>query len=237
MALPKLQTPTYQLVLPSTNEKINYRPFLVREQKILLMAQESGKDEEIANAVSDLVSSCTFNKVDAQSSPLFDIEYVFLQIRSKSVGETTEVSVTCPDDKKTKVNVKLNLQDISVQMTANHSNEVQISDNVKMVFRYPLLGDMKGIIADGENNQMSMVFGILSKCISEIHHGDKVFNRVDINDKELEEFIDSMSTSQLESVIQFFDTMPKLRHVVKVTNPNTKVKSEVVVEGLSNFLV
>jgi len=235
MALPKLETPKYQLVLPSTNEKINYRPFLVKEQKILLMAQESGKDEDIANAVGELVNSCTFDKVNAEQSPLFDIEYVFLQIRARSVGETTELTVTCPDDKKTTVNVKVNLQDVSVQMTANHTNEIQISDTVKMVFRYPLLNDMKGIIAN-DKNEMSMVFSILSKCIQEIHHGDKIFNRVDMTDTELNEFIDSMSTIQLEKVIEFFDTMPKLRHVVKVTNPNTNVKSEVVMEGLTNFL-
>ena len=235
MALPKLETPKYQLVLPSTNEKINYRPFLVKEQKILLIAQESGKDEDIANAVGDLVNSCTFDKVKAEQSPLFDIEYVFLQIRARSVGETTELTVTCPDDNKTTVNVKVNLQDVSVQMTANHTNEIQISDTVKMIFRYPLLNDMKGVVAQ-DNNQMSMVFAILSKCIQEIHHGDKIFNRVDMTDNELSEFIDSMSTIQLEKVIEFFDTMPKLRHVVKVTNPNTNVKSEVVMEGLTNFL-
>ena len=171
----------------------------------------------------------------AEQSPLFDIEYVFLQIRARSVGETTELTVTCPDDNKTTVNVKVNLQDVSVQMTANHTNEIQISDTVKMIFRYPLLNDMKGVVAQ-DNNQMSMVFAILSKCIQEIHHGDKIFNRVDMTDNELSEFIDSMSTIQLEKVIEFFDTMPKLRHVVKVTNPNTNVKSEVVMEGLTNFL-
>ena len=234
MALPKLQTPTYQLVLPSTNEKINYRPFLVKEQKILLIAQESKDDDDIAVAIGNLVSSCTFGKVDSLKSPLFDIEYIFLQIRAKSVGETAELLVTCPDDDKTKVPVKIKLNEISVQMTANHTNEINISENIKMILRYPLLGDVKGIL--NTKNEIEMVFSVLSNCIHEIPHGEKIYNRVDISDEELNEFIDSMSNEQLQMVIEFFNTMPKLRHVVKVTNPNTKVKSEVVLEGLSNFL-
>ena len=234
MALPKLQTPTYDLVLPSTNEKIKFRPFLVKEQKILLMAQESGQDEDIANAISSLVESCTFGKIDASKSPLFDIEYVFLQVRAKSVGETSEIMVTCPDDNKTKVPLKINLQDINIQMTANHTNEVKLSDSIKLVFRYPLLSDMKNVMMGGNN--IDMVFAILNKCIHEIHHGEKIFNKVDISDKEMTEFVESMTANQLQEVIEFFDTMPKLRHIIKITNPNTKVKGEVVLEGLASFL-
>jgi len=234
MALPKLKTPTYQLVLPSTNEKINYRPFLVREQKILLMAQDAKDDGDIANAVGELVKSCTFGKIDPHKTPLFDIEYIFLQIRAKSIGETTELQITCPDDNKTKVPVKINLQDVSVQMTANHSNEIKVSDNIKLFLRYPLLNDVQGILSS--TGDASMVFSILNKCVSEIHHDDKIYSRVDMNEDELNEFIDSMTNDQLQLIMDFFDTMPKLRHVIKVTNPNTKVKSEVVVEGLSNFL-
>ena len=234
MALPKLKTPTYQLVLPSTNEQINYRPFLVREQKILLMAQDAKDDGDIANAVGELVKSCTFGKIDPHKAPLFDIEYIFLQIRTKSVGETTELQITCPDDNKTTVPAKVNLQDVSVQMTASHSNEIKISDNIKLFLRYPLLNDVQGIL--GASSNASMVFSILNKCVHEIHHDDKVYSRVDMNEDELNEFIDSMTNDQLQLIMDFFDTMPKLRHVIKVTNPNTKVKSEVVVEGLSNFL-
>jgi len=233
MALPKLQTPTYQLVLPSTNKKINYRPFLVKEQKLLLIAQEAKSDDDIATAVGELVRSCTFGKIDPEVSPLFDIEYIFLQIRAKSVGETSELHITCPDDKKTKVPVKINLQEISVQMTANHTNEIKISDDIKLFLRYPLLSDVKGIL---NTNDATMIFSILSKCVQEIHHEDKIYNRVDMSDNELNEFIDSMTNNQLESIMDFFDTMPKLRHVIKITNPNTKVKGEVVLEGLSNFL-
>tara|TARA_B100000214_G_scaffold323_1_gene208 strand:- start:694 stop:1401 length:708 start_codon:yes stop_codon:yes gene_type:complete len=234
MALPKLQTPTYELVLPSTNEKIKYRPFLVKEQKILLMSQESGQEDDIANAVGNLVKSCTFDKIDPSKSPLFDIEYVFLQIRAKSVGETSEIMVTCPDDNKTKVPIKLNLQDISVQMTAEHTNEIILSDSIKLYLRYPLLNDVKGILTVQSN--ASVVFSILNNCVQEIHHNDKIYHRVDINDDELNEFIDSLTNNQLDSIMKFFDSMPKLRHVIKVTNPNTKVKGEVVLEGLSNFL-
>ena len=234
MPLPQIATPTYELVLPSTGKKIKYRPFLVKEQKILLMSQESGQEDDIANAVGNLVKSCTFDKIDPSKSPLFDIEYVFLQIRAKSVGETSEIMVTCPDDNKTKVPVKLNLQDISVQMTAEHTNEIILSDNIKLYLRYPLLNDVKGILTI--QNNASVVFSILNNCVQEIHHNDKIYHRVDMNNEELNEFIDSLTNSQLESIMKFFDSMPKLRHVIKVTNPNTKVKGEVVLEGLSNFL-
>ena len=234
MGLPKLQTPTYEMVLPSTNEKIKYSPFLVKEQKILLMSQESGQEDDIANAVGNLVKSCTFDKIDPLKSPLFDIEYVFLQIRAKSVGETSEIIVTCPDDNKTKVPVKLNLQDISVQMTAEHTNEIILSDSIKLYLRYPLLNDVKGILTI--QNNASVVFSILNNCVQEIHHNDKIYHRVDMNNEELNEFIDSLTNSQLESIMKFFDSMPKLRHVIQVTNPNTKKKGEVVVEGLQNFL-
>jgi len=139
MALPKLETPKYQLVLPSTNEKINYRPFLVREQKILLMAQDAKDEGDIANAVGELVKACTFGKVDPLKAPLFDIEYIFLQIRAKSIGENAELQITCPDDNKTRVSVKINLQEVNVQMTANHTNEIQVSNDIKLFLRYPLL--------------------------------------------------------------------------------------------------
>ena len=233
MALPKLETPTYELSLPSTNEKIKYRPFLVKEQKILYMSQSSEDESQIADAVSSLVSSCTFNKINPNVAPMFDIEYIFLQIRSKSVGETIEINVTCPDDKKTKVPVKIKLDEVDVQMTTGHTNEVMLTDKMKLVLRYPLLKDMK-TMTDDTNIERS--FKILSNCIHEIHDGDKVYNAVDVTNQEINTFVEQMTTGQLQKVMDFFDTMPKLRHVIKVTNPNTKVKSEVVVEGLQSFL-
>ena len=163
MALPKLNTPTYELVLPSTGEKIKYRPFLVKEQKVLLMAQESGDDDQIANAMGDIVASCTFNKVDSHKVPMFDIEYIFLKIRGKSVGETVELNITCPDDNKTRVKVNVNLEEINCHMTTEHTNEIKLSDDVRMFLRYPLLADMKGVLSSG--NDVDRVFNKLSKIL------------------------------------------------------------------------
>ena len=234
MSLPKLESPTFELVLPSTNEKIKFRPFLVKEQKILLMAQESKNETQIADTVGKLVNACTFGKVDSESVPMFDIEHIFLQLRAKSVGETVELKLLCPDDNKTYAKTKINLEDVSVQMTADHTNVIKISDKVTITFKYPLLKDMKDI--PDTKGEIDKVFELLNKCVHEIHFGDKVYNRVDMTNEELTEFMNSMSVDQLQEVMHFFNTMPKLRHTVKVTNPKTKVKSEVVLEGLQNFL-
>ena len=234
MALPKLESPTFELVLPSTNEKIKFRPFLVKEQKILLMAQESKNETQIADTVGKLVNACTFGKVDSESVPMFDIEHIFFQLRAKSVGETVELKLLCPDDNKTYAKTKINLEDVSVQMTADHTNVIKISDKVTITFKYPLLKDMKDI--PDTKGEIDKVFELLNKCVHEIHFGDKVYNRVDMTNEELTEFMNSMSVDQLQEVMHFFNTMPKLRHTVKVTNPKTKVKSEVVLEGLQNFL-
>ena len=234
MALPKLDTPTYRLTLPSTREEIQYRPFLIKEQKLLMIAQESEDDQQIADAVTSIVKSCTFDKIDANLVPMFDIEYIFLNIRGKSVGEKVQLNLTCPDDEKTTVPVEVNLEDVSVQMVADHTNEIQITDQVKLFLKYPILSDMKGLM--GDTNETSQIFNMLNKCVQEIHFGDQIFNRVDISEKEITEFIDQMTSEQFESITNFFNTMPKLRHVIMVKNPKTQVESEVVVEGLASFL-
>jgi len=234
MALPKLNTPTYELELPSTSEVIKYRPFLVKEQKLLLIAQESGEDKEIARAMTELVSSCTFGKIDGKASPLFDIEYLFLRIRGKSVGETVELNVLCPDDGETSVAVKVAIDDINITMLENHTNEIMIQDDVKIVFRYPIISDMEGMISSKSN--VESVYQLINKCIQSIHYGDDVYNKVDITEKDVTEFIDQLTSEQFDSLVEFFDTMPKLRHVIKVTNPKTKKKSEVILEGLQSFL-
>ena len=234
MALPKLNTPTYELELPSTAEKIKYRPFLVKEQKVLMMAQDSGEDQQIADAMGSLVSSCTFGKVDSETSPMFDLEYVFLKVRGKSVGETVQLSLICPDDGKTTVPVNLKLDDIEVQMLDNHTNEINISESVKVVFRYPLLHDMKSM--DKDSTDIQKVFHFLVNCMHEIHYNDDVYRRTDLKDAEIEDFIDQFTGEQFELLTNFFNSMPKLRHTVEVTNPKTKVKSEVVLEGLESFL-
>ena len=234
MALPKLETPIYETELPSTGKKIKYRPFLVKEQKLLLIAQESKDTKETMQSMTQLIDACTFNKIDVSTSPLFDIEYLFLRIREKSVGSKITIMITCPDDNETKVPVKMDLKDVNVQMTAGHTNEIKISKDIKIIMKYPLLSDIAKVEIEGSDNS---VFSILQQCVHEIHHGDTIYHKVDMTDKDLEEFIDSFSTQQFELVTEFFETMPKLRHIVNVTNPNTKVKSEVVIEGLDSFLV
>ena len=234
MALPKLNNPTYELELPSTGKKLKFRPFLIKEQKILMMAQESGDDSQLMEAMINLVSACTFGKIDASQSPVFDVEYLFLQIRAKSVGETTDLNIVCPDDGKTQVPVKLNIQDISVNMTEDHTNVVELTDEVNMHFRYPILSDMVGL--KNGATEMETLFHVINNCVDEIHEGDNIYRRIDMTDKEVDEFVDSLSGTQFEKVTEFFQTAPKLRHVVEVINPKTKKKNEVVLEGLTDFL-
>ena len=233
MALPKLDTPKYQLTLPSTGEKIEYRPFLVKEQKIILMAQESQDENQILNAVGDLVNSCTFGIIDAKKSPTFDIEYIFLKIRSRSVGETTSINVVCPDDNKTQVPVKINLDEIELLTNKDHKTNIQLTDKFTLNFRYPLMSDLYGIDA---SDATETSFSLINKCVTSIHYGDEIYNRVDMTDAELNDFLEQMNSKQFAEVMDFFNGMPKLRHIIKVTNPKTKVQSEVVLEGLQSFL-
>ena len=233
--LPKLNAPTYSLELPSTGEQIKFRPFLVKEQKLLMMAQESDDQQQVIDAVSKIISSCTFQKIDPLTSPLFDIEYVFIKLRSKSVGENVEVRLLCPDDDQTYVTTKISLEDVGISVGDEHTNKIQLTDKIKLVMKYPQIMDMKGL-SFGEMKQFEMVFSILKHCIWEVHDGDTVYNKVDLKLKDLEEFIDSFDVSQLEEVMKFFNTMPKVTHTVKVKNPKTQVESDVVIEGLESFL-
>ena len=233
MALPKLDTPVYELEQPSTGETIKYRPFLVKEQKTLMMASESNDDKQVKEALAGLISNCTFSKIDPFKIPIFDVEFLFLRIRGKSVGEKIDLSLLCPDDNKTRVNKSVNLEEIGVNMKVGHTNEIDITDNIKMVMRYPTLNDMTDMSADANN--IEDVFSMIRRCVHEIHDDKKVYNRVDISDKELEEFIDSLTGEQFEKVGGFFETMPKVQHSVEVTNPKTKKKGEVVIEGIQSF--
>ena len=232
MALPKLNTPLYELELPSTGEKIKYRPWLIKEQKILMLAQESEEDKEIEAAFANIVNECTFGKIDPYENPLFDIEYVFLQLRGKSVGQKVKLNLLCPDDEKTRVEHEVDLEDVAVQMPDNHTNVIQITDNISMIMRYPKLSDMAGFTEEGEIKQ---IFDMVKRCVVEIRDGKTVHNKVDISDKELEEFIESMDQSSFELVSNFFETMPKLIHEVSVTNPETKKKNKIAIEGLQSF--
>ena len=234
MALPKLKTSEYTLTLPSTQEEIKFRPFLVREQKILMIAQESEEDNQIADAMGRLVSDCTFGAVDGNVNPMFDLEYVFLQMRGKSVGNEVKLSLVCPDDDETKVDVDIDLSKVDVQMNLEHSQNIKITDEISINFRYPRLKDIENISAEKGDFEQSI--DMILSCIASVQNHDELIHRIDMTKDEIMEFIDSMNSDQMESVMQFFDTMPKLRHVVEVKNPKTKVKSEILLEGMQSFL-
>ena len=235
MALPKLETPVYTLNLPSTDEEIKFRPFLVKEQKRLMMAQESDSAIETIDAITRLISDCTFNKLDGNKIAMFDAEYVFLQVRSKSVGSKVELNITCPDDKKTKVPHTLDLDEINVAMFDDHTNEVQLTENIKVIFKYPLLSTFTKYST--KSSTADMMFKLIEECIDEVHFKEEITNRVDMSSKELTEFIESLSTDQFMQMTKFFETMPRLRHKIKVKNPKTEVTSEVILEGIQSFLV
>ena len=235
MALPKLNTPTYELEVPSTDEKIKYRPFLVKEEKILMIAMESKDNGQIVNAVKDIVSACTFNKLDIASIPMFDVEYIFLNIRAKSVGEVSKLKLLCPDDKKTYANVEVDLSKVEVQVDGEHTNKIELTDSMGMIMTYPTIDSFQegGIQTISASNMLEVV----GSCILQIYedNGEKVFQAKDQTKKELTEFIESMNTSQFKQVQKFFDTMPKLKHTIKVKNPKTKKSSDVTLTGLNDF--
>jgi hypothetical protein len=235
MALPKLTTPTYELEVPSTDEKIQYRPFLIKEEKILLIAMESGKNEDIVEAIKQIVSECTFNKLKISTMPMFDVEYIFLQIRAKSVGEVSKLKLLCRDDNKTYADVEVNLPDVKVQVDDKHTNKIELTKDMGMVMAYPTIDSFKesGITTINASNMLD----VISACIKEIYEekGEKVYQAKDQTKKELTEFIESLNTKQFQKIQQFFDTMPKLKHTVKVKNPKTKKESEVTLFGLQDF--
>ena len=234
MPLPKIETPVFELDLPSTGEKIKFRPFLVKEQKNLLIAQQTENALNMQNALAQILSDCTFNKISAHDIPMFDVEYLFLKIRCKSVGENIQLSVLCPDDDETRVDVNINLDELEVQVTEDHTNEIEISKDIKLFMRYPYLKDMLGL--EGENS-IDAIFTLLKRCVNEIHHGDDVYNKVDIAVEEMNEFVDNLSTDAFERIGKFFETMPKIVHILNVENPKTKKKGEVVIQGLESFFV
>ena len=235
MALPKLNTPTYELEVPSTDEKIKYRPFLVKEEKILMIAMESKDNTQIVNAVRDIVSSCTFEKLNVANLPMFDVEYIFLQIRAKSVGEISKLKLLCPDDQKTYADVEVDLTKVEVQVKYDHTNKIELTDDMGMIMTYPTIDSFTdtGIQAVTAENMIE----VIGSCILQIYEekGEKVYNAKDQTKKELTEFVEQMNTSQFKKMQAFFDTMPKLTHTVKVKNPKTKKSSDVVLNGLNDF--
>ena len=235
MALPKLDTPVHRLELPSTGEEIKFRPFLVKEQKVLMIAEESKDDNQIYNAMETLITSCTFGKIDVKTVNLFDVEYIFLQLRAKSVGEKVELNLLCPDDNETRVPTEVDLTELDIDVGEGHTDKIPLTNNITMHMRYPTLDNIRTI--EKKSGEVDSVFSILKSCIHEVHDGDTIYSRIDISDQDIDDFIDQFSTQQFEGVMKFFDTMPKVKMVVDVTNPNTKVKSQVVLEGMDSFLV
>ena len=239
MPLPTISTPTYELVLPSSNRKIKYRPFLVKEEKILILAMESQDSKQIARAVKDVISKCILSKgIKVERLSTFDIEYLFLNIRGKSVGEDIDVNLICPDDNETEVSVSVSLDDIKVQKPEGHSNQIKLDNNLMMELKYPSLNEfIKNNFDpnDTSKNPMDQSFDLIGSCINKIYNQEEVWAAADCSKKEITDFLDSMNSSQFKEVEKFFETMPKLTHTIKVLNPKTKVESDVVLEGLASF--
>ena len=232
MALPQLSTSKYELTLPSTGQKVEYRPFLVKEEKHLMIAQQTGKESDMIRAVQNIVSACTFEVVNSKNMPLFDLEYVFLQLRSKSVGEIAKLRVKCPDDGETEVEVDVPLESISCVKEVGHDTRIQLTDTIGIIMKYPTVDMMIGL---DTKDEAGSTFEIIKSCVDQIYDADNVYTKNDMEDKELNDFIDSMSHDQFEKLSEFFDTMPKVKYPVKIKNPNTGVESEIVLQGLSDF--
>lgn len=237
MPLPKIATPTYELELPSTGKSIKFRPFLVKEEKLLVIAMESEDTKQITTAIKTVISNCIETKgIKVETLPTFDIEYLFLNIRGKSVGEEIEVNLICPDDGETSVSVKINLDDIKVQKNEEHSNKIKLDDHLVMEMKYPSLEQfIKSNFDISQNNALDQSFELISSCVDKIYNEEEVWAAADVTKKELMEFLEQMNSKQFKLIEKFFETMPKLSHKVKITNPNTNVESEVIVEGLASF--
>ena len=237
MPLPKIATPTYELELPSTGKSIKYRPFLVKEEKVLVIALESEDTKQITNAIKAVLKNCVLTKgIKVENLPTFDIEFLFLNIRGKSVGEEIEVNIVCPDDGETNVPVFIDLDSIQVERSDDHTNQIKLDDDLMMEMKYPSLEQfIKNNFDFQEGNQMDQSFELIATCIDKIYNEDEVWATADCTKKEVKEFLESMNSSQFKEIEKFFESMPKLKHTIEVTNPNTKVKSEVVLEGLASF--
>jgi len=235
MALPKINVPKYKLKLPSDGSTVNFRPFLVKEEKLLLIATETGEQDDLVTAIKDIIKECTDIK-NVESLTTFDIEYVFLQIRTKSVGETVDVNVTCPDDGETEVSISIPLDEIKVVKSRKHKTDIKLSDDIAITMGYPSLESfVKMNFAEGEDNPVDQVFELAANCVKTIADENQVYDCTTVPRKELVEWFEQLNTKQFMLIQEFFETMPKLSHTLKVSNPNTGVESEVVLEGLASF--
>lgn len=237
MPLPKITTPTYELELPSTEETILYRPFLVKEEKLLVIALESEDTKQITTAIKTVIKNCIITKnIKVETLPTFDIEFLFLNIRGKSVGEQVDVNIICPDDNETNVSVSIDLDDIKVQKNEEHTNKIKVDPTIMMEMKYPSLEQfIKNNFDFNNQNAMDQSFDLIASCIDKIYTEDEVWSTSDVTKKEVTEFLESMNSSQFKDIEKFFETMPKLSHTLKVKNPKTEVESEVVLEGLASF--
>ena len=237
MPLPTIATPTYELVLPSTKQEIKYRPFLVKEEKLLVLALESEESKQISTAITSVIKACILTKgIKVEDLPTFDIEYIFLNIRGKSVGEEVEVNIIAPDDGVTSIPVKINLDDIKVIENEDHNKQIKLDDNLMMEMKYPSLDQfIKNNFDFNEESTVDQSFDVIATCIDKIYSEDEVWATDDCSKKEVMDFLEQMNSMQFKLIEKFFETMPKLSHTIKVTNPKTKKKSQVVLEGLSSF--
>ena len=235
MALPTINTPTYELVVPSTDEKVKYRPFLVKEEKILMIAMEGKEQSGIIEATKEIVKSCTFGKFDASKAPIFDVEYVFLNIRAKSVGEVSTVRLRCLDDNETFVPTDIDLTKVEVEMNKDHTNKVELSEEMGMIMTYPTLDSFNEY--EGTAVTASNMIDIIASCVTQIYDkgGEDVYEAKDSTKQELIDFVEQLNSKQFADVQAFFDTMPKLTHTVKIKNPKTKKESEITLTGLNDF--
>jgi len=237
MALPQINVPTYELVVPSTDENVKYRPFLVKEEKILLIAMESGKSADMLQAVKDIVDECTFNMLRLGEMPMFDVEFIFLNIRAKSVGEVSKLKVLCQDDMKTYAKVEVDLNEIQVQVEDGHTNKIELTDEMGVIMKYPTIDSFTENNLDDIN--ASNMLDVIVTCIAQIYDkkGEEVFDSKDSSKKELIDFVEQLNTMQFQDIQKFFDTMPSLKHEITVKNPKTKVESKVTLTGINDFFV
>jgi len=235
MSLPKINAPEYRLNIPSTDEEITYRPFLVKEEKLLLIAHETGDEKSTFSAIKKLIKGCVSQELAIDTLPMFDIEYIFLNIRAKSVGEIAKLKIICPDDEKTTVDVEVDLTKINIEMDEKHDARIQLTDNIGLLMSYPSLDIVQEHAVLGTEQPVEQLFKMVAECMYQVWEGEEVQDASDFSYKEKMELIESLSHSQFEKIQNFFETMPALKHEIKVTNPNTKVKSTVVLQGIQSF--
>lgn len=235
MSLPKINVPLYELIIPSSGKKIKYRPFVVKEEKLLLLAMESENEDEITNAIIQIINNCVQARLNIDDLSTFDVEYLFLNIRSKSVGEVLEFAITCPDDGQTQVEVEINIDDIKIVKDDTHTDTIDLENGYFIKMKYPTMKYIMSKKNTESKNAIDSTFEYSVECIDQIYNDEEVWTAADSTKKELSEFVENLNTKQYQKIQNFFNTMPKLKHKVSITNPKTKVESEVTIEGLANF--